>query len=305
MARWITTSLADELTKAYEARDLCQAVGDGLYRRTVDPHLPGRKTPRYSLNGGIVFGAMDAFVGVSLDDGTTWKTTNISRSADLSSMTVNLPEPEAYPGHVHQMVHQVFGDNIMLAWVSKYCEGGTPLYSLAPTTEVPDTPLKLLADLELTYGKDAVYLYDLFGVGGNQGMVDYTEQGYPEIGEIPFSCVWTARGKLLAGMTRAQPTSLKPRYVMWTKPERLTSGKRDANLPAVDCAAGAGCMLTWQEDPEGLRPGQGLGPGEGWSGAVAWQETDIWYSTSARRSSTWCSRPRMPLAPSPWRILPF
>jgi hypothetical protein len=37
-------------------------------------------------------------------------------------------------------------------------------------------------------------------------------------------------------------------------------------------------MFTWQEDPEGLRPGQGLGPGEGWSGAVAWQQTDIWYS---------------------------
>ncbi len=67
-------------------------------------------------------------------------------------------------------------------------------------------------------------------------------------------------------------------YVMWTKPERLTSGKRDANLPAVDCAKGAGCILTWQEDPEGLRPGQGLGPGEGWSGAIANAKTDIWYS---------------------------
>ncbi len=36
----------------------------------------------------------------------------------------------------------------------------------------------------------------------------------------------------------------------------------------IDCAMGAGFMMTWQEDPEGLRPGQGLGPGEGWSGAV-------------------------------------
>ena len=58
----------------------------------------------------------------------------------------------------------------------------------------------------------------------------------------------------------------------------MTSGARDANLPAVDCAMGAGCILTWQEDPEGLRPGQGLGPGEGWSGAIANQKTDIWYS---------------------------
>jgi hypothetical protein len=40
----------------------------------------------------------------------------------------------------------------------------------------------------------------------------------------------------------------------------------------------AGFMMVWQEDPEGLRPGQGLGPGEGWSGAVVNQQTDLWYS---------------------------
>ena len=84
-------------------------------------------------------------------------------------------------------------------------------------------------------------------------------------------------GKLLVGDDPATAEA-EATYVMWSKPERLTSGKRDANLPAVDCAAGAGCILTWQEDPEGLRPGQGLGPGEGWSGAVANQQTDIWYS---------------------------
>ena len=32
----------------------------------------------------ISFGEFDAFAGVSLDDGTTWKTTNLSKSADLS-----------------------------------------------------------------------------------------------------------------------------------------------------------------------------------------------------------------------------
>ncbi|MCB9134971.1 MAG: hypothetical protein H6636_06070 [Anaerolineales bacterium] len=42
--------------------------------------------------------------------------------------------------------------------------------------------------------------------------------------------------------------------------------------------AGAGFVMFWQEDPEGLRPGQGLGPGEGWSGAIVNQKTDIWYS---------------------------
>jgi hypothetical protein len=44
------------------------------------------------------------------------------------------------------------------------------------------------------------------------------------------------------------------------------------------CVGGAGCVITWQEDPEGLRPGKGEGPGEGWSGAIAHHETDIWYS---------------------------
>jgi hypothetical protein len=92
-------------------------------------------------------------------------------------------------------------------------------------------------------------------VNGNQGSVDYTLQGFPEVGEIPYSCVWTARGKLLPGDDPA--TETEATYVMWTKPERLTSGARDANLPAVDCVKDAGCILTWQEDPEGVRPGQG------------------------------------------------
>ncbi len=46
----------------------------------------------------------------------------------------------------------------------------------------------------------------------------------------------------------------------------------------ASCVGGAGCVITWQEDPDGLRPGDGEGPGEGWSGAVAHHETDIWYS---------------------------
>ncbi len=66
--------------------------------------------------------------------------------------------------------------------------------------------------------------------------------------------------------------------LVWRKAERLTSGRRDPNVQAVACTAGAGCVMVWQEDPEGLRPGQGLGPGEGWSGAIVNQKTDMWYS---------------------------
>ncbi|MDX9833408.1 MAG: choice-of-anchor O protein [Anaerolineae bacterium] len=225
-----------------------------------------------AIRGGMSFGHFDAYVGVSLDDGTSWRTTNLSRSADLSSFF--LANGYAYPGDVHNVVHQVAGDQIFIAWVSKYCDGGSPLYKLDPAV---DEDAGYFADLEEVYGKDAVYLYDLFGVKGTQGSVDYTLQGFPEIGEIPYSCVWTARGKLLPG-DDPSTTEVEATYAMWTKPERLTSGARDANLPAVDCAMGAGCILTWQEDPEGLRPGQGLGPGEGWSGAIANGKTDIWYS---------------------------
>jgi hypothetical protein len=258
----------DASTVAYEPRDYAKPmvsvyIDDMAHELAVPEGMSG-------IQGGITFGHFDAFAGVSLDDGTSWKTTNLSRSADLSSFTLANGQP--YPGDVHNVVHQVAGDQIFVAWVSKYCDGGTPLYKLDPAEEA-----EYFADLEETYAKDALYLYDLFGVKGNQGSVDYTEQGYPEVGEIPYSCVWTARGKLIAG-DDLSTTDTEATYVMWTKPERLTSGARDANLPAVDCAMGAGCILTWQEDPEGLRPGQGLGPGEGWSGAVANGKTDIWYS---------------------------
>ena len=191
---------ADDLgTVIYEPREyakpLISVYIDGPSTHTIHDE----ESAGFSIDGGIIFGAMDAFVGVSLDDGTTTKTTNVSRSADLSSFT--LANGHAYPGHVHQFVHQVFGDNIFAAWVSKYCEGGTPLYSLDLATYAA-----YFDDLELTYGKDAVYLYDLFGVNGAQDSVDYTAQGYPEVGEIPYSCVWSARGQLVPTLLTADAT---------------------------------------------------------------------------------------------------
>jgi len=230
-----------------------------------------------TIQGGISFGHFDAFVAVSLDDGTTWRNENLSRSEDLSSFTLANGHP--YPGDVHNVVHQVAEDKVLAVWASKYCQSGSPLYSLTPDGEDDDPAvLAYLGDLETNYGKNAMYLYDLFGIAGAQGSVNYTEQGFPEIGEIPYSCIWTARGKLLPGDDPMTADFVEASHVVWTAPERLTSGVRDANLPAVDCAGGAGCALTWQEDPEGLRPGKGLGPGEGWSGAIANAKTDIWYS---------------------------
>ena len=90
---------------------------------------------------------------------------------------------------------------------------------------------------------------------------------------MPYSCLWTARGVL-----REDPEALGTTQLVWFQAERLTSGGRDVNRVETACVAGAGCAVTWQEDPEGTRPGEGEGPGTGWSGATTASKTDIWYS---------------------------
>lgn len=212
---------------------------------------------------GIGFGTRDAFGALSLDDGATWKRRNLSDSAHLSSF--NLADGTPYPGDVHYMTFAIAedGDKVLAGWLSKYCMGGNPTYTL--TDDEKDL-------LQTTYGLSDLYLEDLFGVAGSQASVDYTQQGFPEVGEVPYSCVWTARGSLELN----EETGLYD--IIWRKAERLTSGRRDANRLEIMAVAEAGFVMVWQEDPEGLRPGQGLGPGEGWSGAVVNQKTDIWYS---------------------------
>jgi len=204
-----------------------------------------------TVMSGISFGHRDTFISFSLDDGATWKDTNLSRSADLSSF--NLANGSPYPGDVFAAVSATAGNRVMAAWVSRYCDGGKPAY-----TWLDDEGNEIFPDL--------------FGVAGNQNSVDYTLQGFPEVGEIPYACVWTARGELQLDETTGSYD------VYWRQAERLTSGRRDANRLEIAAEPGAGFIITWQEDPEGLRPGQGLGPGEGWSGAVVNAQTDIWYS---------------------------
>ncbi len=257
---------ADALTDTRSfAKPLVATFVDGLEEDDIS--LYGAD----AIEGGVAFGERDAFAAVSLDDGATWKNTNLSRSADLSSFT--LANGHEYPGDVHYMTSAVEGRTVMsgttsiqeyyvlTAWISKFCEGGTPAYTLIDVND---------ADGD---GDTTEYLYpDIWGVAGSQGSVDYTLQGYPEIGEIPYGCIWTARGLL------AQDLETGLYEVTWRKAERLTSGVRDANVVAVAGTPGAGFSLVWQEDPDGLRPGQGLGPGEGWSGAIVNQKTDMWYS---------------------------
>ena len=199
-----------------------------------------------------------------------------------------------YPGGAYNVFHATAGNKTLVAWPSRFCSSGQPAYSMTTETglEDPDQQARLTAITDFLVAGDTdlgvdalpdfsmendLYLVDAFGVAGTQGSIDFTDEGYPQAGVVPFGCVWTARGVLLPG-DDPRTDELEFSHMVWTKAERLTSGRRDPNRIEVHAVKGAGFVITWQEDPEGMRPGQGLGPGEGWSGAVAHPRTDAWYS---------------------------
>jgi hypothetical protein len=215
-------------------------------------------------------GNRDIYGAVSLDDSATWKRSNLSKSGDESSFT--LKNGTAYPGDVVRLFDAAAGNTVMAVWASRYCRGGAPNYAM------DDEQRAAIAD-QLGITTEALYLNDLFGVSGSQKSSDFSDEGYPTVGEVPYSCLWAARGTL-------EPVNDLGEYdingtqnsVIWRQAERLTSGVRDVHRMEVAAEAGIGFVVTWQEDPDGLRPGDGEGPGEGWSGAVAHHQTDIWYS---------------------------
>ena len=258
--------------------------------------------------GFVGHGTREAYGAVSLDDGVTWKASNLSESADLVSSDVcrddidlfeDCEEGEGnYPGDVVNVFQATAGTNTGLAdsagmntlavWPSRYCSAGEPNYSL--NTSNPDRLMAISEYMGIDIGvdplkptnpsQDDLYLIDMFGVGGSQGSVDYSEDKFEQnqkVGEVPYNCLWAARGKLVMG-DDPRTGAVEASYMRWFKAERLTSGVRDVNRVEAKCVTGAGCAVTWQEDPEGLRGGQGEGPGVGWSGAVAHSQTDTWYA---------------------------
>jgi len=243
-------------------------IGAFLYGPVESPEPVGDE----NVGGFVGFGKRDAFAAVSLDDGNSWKTTNLSESAALFSTV--LPD---YPGDVVNIVHAVAGNHIAVAWPSRFCSSGSPGYTIDSDTEYARDLTEVAATLGIDPAVD-LYLTDMFGVAGSQGSVDYAEQGFPTVGEIPFNCLWTARGVLFEGDDPRTEGVLEANHVIWYKPERLTSGRRDVNRVEIAMVGGAGVAVIWQEDPGGLRPGAGEGPGEGWSGAIGNSQTDIWYS---------------------------
>lgn len=228
-------------------------------------------------------GERDAYAAVSLDDGATWLRTNLSNSADLSSFKIKLGgrQKVPYPGDVGRAALGSDGNQILAVWVSRFAGGGSPNYAMSDTERIAVADYLAAEGLvsdpsACTDGNlidtPCLYLEDHFGVAGSQGSSDLADEGFPLIGELPYAALWVARGVVLP------PGEDGTSSVVWFKAERLSSAVRDANRPEVACAKGAGCVITWQEDPGGIRPGEGEGPGEGWSGAIAHHQTDTWYS---------------------------
>ncbi|MCP4340102.1 MAG: hypothetical protein GY799_14735 [Desulfobulbaceae bacterium] len=217
-------------------------------------------------------GAPDVWAAISRDDGTTWKRKNLSRSGDLSSFTLENGQP--YYGATKKPVFQVKGNKILVAWSSKFAKGGKPRYAIKA-----DNPLTEDIDESDDYEyDDPYYTEDIWGVGGPQRSHDYVEDGFPEVGEVPYSALWVCRGIIATQTDIDNGVGEFIGDIVWFKPERVTSGRRDVNQIFCGAASGAGFGLVWQEDPKGLRPGKAVGPGPGWGGATTNHKTDIWYS---------------------------
>jgi hypothetical protein len=286
-----------------ETRELAKPlVGVYMYGPVELPQVVNPETGELedAPIGFIGHGRRDAYAAVSLDDGVTWKETNLSESsaetscdsANCNVIRADIPlfngTGGSYPGDVTNLFHSIAGNRVLVAWQSRYCGSGQPNYSLDNPEASADQIARRAAiatylGIDLTKAsKDDLYLIDMFGVGGSQGSVNYAEEDdyAPNqlVGEVPYNCLWTARGVLNQGDDPRTEDVVESSYMRWFKAERLTSGVRDVNRIETVCVAGAGCAITWQEDPEGLRGGQGEGPGEGWSGAVANSQTDVWYS---------------------------
>lgn len=202
-------------------------------------------------------GPQDTFGAVSLDDGQTWRRTNLSHSADKSSIKIDTngdgSEDLEFFGDTAKPALSVAGKNMFVAWTGKYCPSGNP----SGFTDPDEDPLT----------KDG-YDDDLYQVAGPQGYVDYAlEYDRPDLGKAAFSCLWAARG-----------TVDQYGNIIWSKAEQITSGRRDAYQLTTAVAGEAGFAAIWQEDPVGLNPGSAAGPGDGMSGAVVNKKTDIWYS---------------------------
>jgi hypothetical protein len=221
-----------------------------------------------SADVGDPYNIDDIFVSLSLDNGTSWNKVKVGDTANSSSIFVRWADsPDGrllYPGHSHKPTMAVQNDQILVAWNDKYCPSGDPFDLVDEEGNLidPEQP-------------------DTYKVNGSQGSIDYggivALPNGKTVDEVPFSCVWTARGVLTTD-TDLDGDGEPDVAIQWRQAKQMTSGTRDSNKIWIAPAKDIGFAITWQEDPDGLRTGKGLGPGAGWSGASTNHGTDIWYT---------------------------
>lgn len=262
MPVWVPAKMANGSPTSIEYKD-----GDGNVievRGKAKPLLVTYEEKQDNATKGMR-DASDIITAVSLDDGATWKRFNVSRMAGHSSFT--LGTGEKYPGDSRAPQQKISEDKILVVWTSAYARGGKPRVAIKAGDDYPYD--------------DAYAVRDLWGVRGRQGSVNYDEvdevadQG---IGEIPYHALWACRGVLVWDGNASKYPGHEIGDIVWFKPERLTTARRDAFIPVVGSAKNVGFGIAWQEDPGGLRPGKCSAGGHGWSGATVHKKTDIWYS---------------------------
>jgi len=150
-----------------------------------------------------------------------------------------LGDPSTYPGDISKPNIKTSGPMITLSWVSQYCPDGDPtIDGIQPST---------------------------------QRAVKYLER---QDRVVPFSCTWMSYSTT--------------KGASWSPAKQLSSGERDAiqdassgsiSTDASSASYNKGqVVVSWQEDPQGLKLGEADGPGDGASGANVNGGTDVWYS---------------------------
>jgi len=124
---------------------------------------------------------------------------------------------------------------------------------------------------------------DTYCPGGEQRFVVY-----PELNgvAVPYSCMYVSR--LRWNSTTQQFDTIWPGGLPY-RTEQLSSGLRDVKQDA-NRGSSTAFVISWQEDPLGLKLGEAEGPGDGGSGANVNNGTDVWYTslqTSTFAAGAW------------------
>jgi hypothetical protein len=221
---------------------LTKTPAGGLDGRLVTVYADANHTGEVWEPKGLRHVPRDIFLRFSDDEGVQWSDpVNLSGTAQHFSAQTDWDGDgvtEKYWGDSGKPNVFSSGSTIVVSWVDRYCP-----------------------EMDWVWGTD--------GQSTIQGRVTYPDIDVPVmLREIPYCGVYVAVS------TDGGETWI---HGADQPPLQLTAGRRDA-IQDAHKGSGKRWVITWQEDPLGLQPGEADGPGEGASGAKTTQGTDIWYA---------------------------